>query len=158
LDYTGQMIDGLALGETVRGPLIGDHFWGFWGMGNTGIWHRSSICFRLLLPVRNHYFLHRLAELCLYFRRRPVRRNEVWQTCVYVPLRTVTAAVVGVIFNLVLFFAYHVFSPGGLGGRIVLFSLGLAATATIAVFQFNTGIIPMIISCGLFRMTWRLLA
>ncbi len=41
-----------------------------------------------------------------------------------VQLRAITAAVVGVIFNLALFFAYHVFWPRGLDENIDLFSLG----------------------------------
>ena len=74
------------------------------------------------------------------------------------PLRAITAAVVGVIFNLALFFAYHVFWPRGFEERIDAFSLGLVVIATIAVFRFNVGMIPAIISCGLFGMAWRLLA
>jgi chromate transporter len=39
-----------------------------------------------------------------------------------------------------------------------VFSLGLVVIAAIAIFRLNVGMIPAIISCGLFGMTWRLLA
>jgi len=54
--------------------------------------------------------------------------------------------------------ATSVFWRHGLDGGINLFSLRLAATATVAAFRFNAGMIPAIISYGLFGVAWRLLA
>jgi chromate transporter len=60
------------------------------------------------------------------------------------PLTAITAAVVGVIVNLAVFFAWHVFWPQGLAGPIDLVSLTAFAVATVALFRFRAGVIPLI--------------
>ena len=59
------------------------------------------------------------------------------------PLTAITAAVVGVIVNLAVFFAYHVLWPQGLAGR----SSGRrrsSVLAAAALFRFKLGVIPVI--------------
>jgi chromate transporter len=73
------------------------------------------------------------------------------------PLTAITAAVVGVIASLAMFFAYHVFWAGGLDHPVDWLSIGLAAVATLAIFRFKVGVIPVILGCGVFGMVWRLL-
>ena len=65
------------------------------------------------------------------------------------PLSAITAAVVGVIVNLAVFFAYHVLWPQGFGAPIDWVSLLIGAAATIALFRFKVGVIPVILACGL---------
>src|SRR5205085_9096189 len=65
------------------------------------------------------------------------------------PLSAITAAVVGVIVNLAMFFAYHVLWPNGFNARIDWISLLIGAGATIALFRFKIGVIPVILACGL---------
>ncbi len=72
------------------------------------------------------------------------------------PLSAVTAAVVGVIFNLALFFAYHVFWPLGLSSRIDWFSIGLNVLTTVEAFRFKVNVIPVILTCGGFGMLFKL--
>ncbi len=72
------------------------------------------------------------------------------------PLSAITAAVVGVIFNLALFFAYHVFWPLGLGGNIDWFSVALTVIATIAVSRYKINVIPVILVCGVFGAWFKL--
>jgi chromate transporter len=69
------------------------------------------------------------------------------------PLTAITAAVVGVIANLAVFFAWHVLWPTGwrtgtvLGGLdLPVLAIGIAAFA--ALFRFKVGVIPVIIACG----------
>jgi chromate transporter len=61
--------------------------------------------------------------------------------------------VVGVIVNLALFFAWHVFLPHGWtasqwsgGLDVIALAIGLAAAA--ALFRFKAGVIPVILACG----------
>jgi len=74
------------------------------------------------------------------------------------PLSAITAAVVGVIVNLALFFAYHVFSPQGLTGQIDWLSVALTALATLAIFKYKANVILVIVAGGILGMAWQLLA
>ena len=65
------------------------------------------------------------------------------------PLSAITAAVVGVIVNLAVFFAYHVLWPQGFSAPVDWVSLLIGAAATIALFRFKVGVIPVILACGL---------
>jgi chromate transporter len=72
-------------------------------------------------------------------------------------LSAITAAVVGVILNLATFFAYHVFWPGGFASAVDWAAITIAAAATLAIFRFRVGVIPVILGCGLLGMAWRFL-
>ena len=60
------------------------------------------------------------------------------------PLTGITAAVVGVIINLAVFFAYHVLWPGGFEGRFDWVSALIGAAAFVALFRYKAGIIPVV--------------
>ena len=64
------------------------------------------------------------------------------------PLSAITAAVVGVILNLALFFAYHVLWPQGFGGRFDGLSAVIAAIAVVALFRFKVGVMPLLGACA----------
>jgi chromate transporter len=74
------------------------------------------------------------------------------------PLSAITAAVVSVILNLALFFAYHVFWPTGLSGSVDWLSIALTAAASLAVFRFKVNVIPVILASGVCGMLFKLLA
>lgn len=65
------------------------------------------------------------------------------------PLTAITAAVVGVILNLAMFFAYHVFWPQGFGGRFDAVSALIAIGAGVALFRFKIGVLPLLGVCAL---------
>jgi chromate transporter len=65
------------------------------------------------------------------------------------PLTAITAAVVGVIVDLALFFAYHVLWPHGFAGGFDVVSALIALAATVALFRFKLGVIPLIGICAL---------
>ena len=78
-------------------------------------------------------------------------RNEVRLSA---PLTAITAAVVGVIVNLALFFAWHVLWPEGsaqapFSGRFEWFSLIMSLSAFVALWRFKIGIISVIAACAL---------
>ena len=60
------------------------------------------------------------------------------------PLSAITAAVVGVILNLALFFAYHVLWPQGFAGQFDAPSALIAFGAAVALFGFKRGVIEVL--------------
>ena len=64
------------------------------------------------------------------------------------PLSAITAAVVGVILNLAVFFAYHVFWPQGFEGSFDGIAALVGASALLALFRYKAGVIPVIGACG----------
>jgi chromate transporter len=65
------------------------------------------------------------------------------------PLTGITAAVVGVILNLALFFAYHVFWPAGMAGAIDWASVIIALVAAVALFKYKRGVITVLMGSGM---------
>jgi chromate transporter len=72
------------------------------------------------------------------------------------PLSAITAAVVGVILNLALFFAYHVLWPQGFGGRFDWPSALIGLAATVALFRFKVGVMPLLAACAVVGLVVRL--
>jgi chromate transporter len=70
------------------------------------------------------------------------------------PLTAITAAVVGVIVNLALFFAGHVFWTRG---AVDVFAVALALVALLALLRFKLGVISVIAACALAGLAWHLL-
>jgi chromate transporter len=60
----------------------------------------------------------------------------------------ITAAVVGVVLNLAVFFAYHVLWPQGLGAGFEWLSAIIGIAAFAALWRFKIGVIPVIAACG----------
>ena len=72
------------------------------------------------------------------------------------PLSAITAAVVGVILNLALFFGYHVLWPQGFSGKFELASALIAVAAAIALFRFKRGVIEVIGASAVIGLLLRL--
>ena len=73
------------------------------------------------------------------------------------PLTAITAAVVGVILNLALFFGYHVLWPQGFNGHFDWPSALIALAAAIALFRFKRGVIQVLAACALVGLAVHLL-
>ena len=71
------------------------------------------------------------------------------------PLTGITAAVVGVIVNLALFFALHVLWPQGMGGHFEWPAALIGVLAALAIFRFRAGVIPVIAGAGLLGLVWK---
>jgi chromate transporter len=65
------------------------------------------------------------------------------------PLTGITAAVVGVIVNLAVFFAYHVLWPQGLPGHFEWASAVIGLAAAVALFRFKAGVVTVVLASGL---------
>lgn len=154
-----QMIDGLALGETTPGPLIMVvTFVGFVGGWVTQVFGADAIFASAFVAATIVTFFTFLPSFVFIFMGGPFIETTHDNLKFTAPLSAITAAVVGVIFNLALFFAYHVFWPSGLTSRIDWFSVVLAALATVAVFRFKVNVIPVILTSGMLGMLFKLFA
>jgi chromate transporter len=140
-----QMIDGLALGETTPGPLI--MVVAFVGYLAGHIQHlignSNPFWFGVLGAVVATWFTF-LPSFFFILVGGPLIESTHGKLGFTAPLTAISAAVVGVIVNLGLFFAYHVFLPHGLGGSISWISIAICGLAGIALFQFQKGVLTVI--------------
>jgi chromate transporter len=74
-----------------------------------------------------------------------------------VPLTGITAAVVGVVLNLAVFFAYHVLWPQSFEGPFEWLSALIRLLAFIALFRYKIGIMPVIAACASLGLGYSLL-
>jgi chromate transporter len=74
------------------------------------------------------------------------------------PLTAITAAVVGVILSLAVFFAGHVLWPDGLSGAFDPVSAVIAFGAAMALMRFKAHVIPVIVASGVVGLAVRLLS
>ena len=145
-----QMIDGLALGETTPGPLIMVVTF----VGYVGAWtHAATLAMPPWLAglagaTVVTYFTF-LPSFVFIFAGGPLVEATRGRRLFTAPLAAVTAAVVGVIANLALYFARHVFWPGGFANPPDGISLAIACGAALALFWFRLGVIPVILACGI---------
>jgi chromate transporter len=138
----GQMMDGLGLAETTPGPLIMVlQFVGFMGGWNQPgslppllaatlgalitTWVTFTPCFLWVFVGGPHI--------------EQLRGNRK----IAMTLSAVTAAVVGVIVNLAVWFGVHVIHPNG---RIDWFAIVLGGAALIAMLRWKLGVIPVVLA------------
>jgi chromate transporter len=148
---TAQMMDGLALGETTPGPLIMIvAFVGFVGGWQQPFLTTSDLFINGFVASSIVTYFTFLPSFLFILIGAPLVESTYGNLKVTSPLTGITAAVVGVIINLAVFFAYHSFLPQGLTGQIDLVAVLVALITLIALIRYKIGIIPIIISCGLF--------
>lgn len=73
------------------------------------------------------------------------------------PLVGITAAVVGVIVNLAVFFAYHVLWPQGFAGSLDGASIAIGLAAAIALLRYRVNVVYVIVAAGFAGLLVRLL-
>jgi chromate transporter len=153
-----QMMDGLALGETTPGPLIMVvAFVGFVGGWSQALFGPDSLFFAAASAATVVTFFTFLPSFIFIFLGGSLVESTHGDLKFTAPLTGITAAVVGVILNLAVFFAYHVLWPQGFKGYFEWFSALLAAAALIALLRYRAGIIPVIFVCGVAGLIYRLL-
>lgn len=144
-----QMIDALALGETTPGPLIMVlTFVGFVGGWAKEVLGGNALFASGLVAAAVATFFTFLPSFLFILIGGPFIETTHGNLRLTAPLTAITAAVVGVIVNLGVFFAYHVFWPAGLQHATDWFSLALAAIALLAIARCKLGVIPVILACG----------
>jgi chromate transporter len=150
----GQMIDGLALGETTPGPLIMVvAFVGFVGGWTRALFGPESLALAGMAGAAVATFFTFLPSFLFILAGGPLVETTHGQLKFTAPLTAITAAIVGVIVNLALFFAWHVFWPEGVVpdtrfGGIDALAVGIGVAAALALFRFKAGVIPVILACG----------
>jgi chromate transporter len=146
-----QMIDGLALGETTPGPLIMIvAFVGFVGAWSGAVFGADANALLAAGAVgaavaAGFTFL---PSFIFILAGGPLVESTRDNLCMTAPLTAISAAVVGVIVSLALFFAQHIFWADGWSGRLDLAALALSAAACVALFRFKAGPIKVIFACA----------
>jgi chromate transporter len=148
----GQMMDGLGLAETTPGPLIMVlQFVGFMGAWQhpEGLpplvaatigalittWATFTPCF-LWIFLGGPYI-------------EQLRGNQKLTSA----LRAITAAIVGVVLNLAVWFALRVFFPAA--GTVDWFAILLCAAAFVAMLRYKIDIIPIVIGAGILGLLYK---
>ena len=157
-----QMIDGLALGETTPGPLIMIvAFVGFVGGYVKQVFGPDQLFLAGAVAATLVTWFTFLPSFIFIFAGGPfieTTHNDLKFTA---PLTAITAAVVGVILNLALFFGYHVLWPKGTATAsgwlaIDLASALIAIAATIALFKYKRNVIHVITACAVIGLVVKL--
>ncbi len=150
-----QMIDGLALGETTPGPLIMVvAFVGYIGAATKQILGPDSPFLAGVAGASVATFFTFLPSFMFILLGGPAveaTRGDIKFTA---PLTGVTAAVVGVIVNLAVFFAWHTFWPQAtkaapFSGPFEVVSVLIAIAAFVALWKYKVDIMRVIGICAL---------
>jgi chromate transporter len=147
----GQMMDGLGLAETTPGPLIMVlQFVGFMG----GWTHPGNL--HPLLAATLGAFLTTWVTFTPCFLWILVGAPHIEQLrgnkTLSMALSAITAAVVGVILNLAIWFALHVIHPES--GGFDWFAIALALAALIALVWWKMEIVFVVLAGGLIGLIW----
>jgi chromate transporter len=144
------MIAGLALGETTPGPLIMVvAFVGFVGGWQAPMLGAEQLFLAGVLGALVVTFFTFLPSFVFIFAGAPLIESTHGDLRFAAPLAAITAAVVGVIVNLALFFAGHVFWPHGVSGALDWPAVAIAAAAALALFATKRSVITVIALCAL---------
>jgi chromate transporter len=150
-----QMIDGLALGETTPGPLVMvNAFVGFLAGWNEQVLGVERLLAGALASAALVTFMTFLPSFLFVLIGGPAVEATRHELAFTAPLTGITAAVVGVILSLALFFAWHVLWPEAsparpFSGRFDWAALLLAFAALLALWRFRVGVIPVIVAGAL---------
>jgi chromate transporter len=156
-----QMIDGLALGETTPGPLIMVvafvAFVGGWTqevLGPDALFRGAALAALLVT-----WFTF-LPSFIFILAGGPLVESTHGKLHFTAPLAAITAAVVGVIASLALFFITHVAFPAGVtagfGASVAWPAVALMVAAGVALLRYRVGVIPVIAASGLAGLLLRL--
>ena len=152
----GQMIDGLALGETTPGPLIMVvAFVGFVGGYVQALFGPQAQFLAGALAACLVTWFTFLPSFLFILAGGPLVESTHNDLKFTAPLTAITAAVVGVVLNLALFFGYHVLWPQGFGGAFDGASALIALAAAAALFRFGRGVMEVIAVCALLGLALR---
>jgi len=145
-----QMIDGLALGETTPGPLIMVvafvAFLGGWGqqvLGPDALFASGALAAMVVT------FFTFLPSFVFILAGGPLIESTHGRLGFTAPLAAISAAVVGVILSLALFFAGRVFWPQGMAGPFDAVAAVISAACVVALFRFDVGVLRLLAACAL---------
>jgi len=157
-----QMIDGLALGETTPGPLIMVvAYVGFvGGYVHTLFGPDAPFVAGAAAATLVTWFTF-LPSFVFILAGGPLVESTHGQLGFTAPLTAITAAVVGVVLNLALFFGWHALWPQGWTDTptrgLDLIAAAIAMGAAVALFRFKRGVMAVIGACAVLGLAARLL-
>jgi chromate transporter len=144
-----QMMDGLALGETTPGPLIMVvAYVGFVGGYARALLGPEHLFWAGALAATVVTWFTFLPSFVFILAGGPLVERTHNDLKFTAPLTAITAAVVGVILNLALFFGYHVVLPGGPHGAPDAVAACLMLGAAVALFGFRRSVVQVIAGCA----------
>ncbi len=157
-----QMIDGLALGETTPGPLIMVvAFVGFVGAWTKEIFGPEAQLLAGFAGACVATFFTFLPSYLFILAGAPLVESTHGDLKFTAPLSAITAAVVGVILNLALFFGWHVIWPRATetapftGGFEWFYAL-ISVAAFIALWKYKVDIMKVIGACAAVGLAYTL--
>jgi chromate transporter len=148
------MIDGLALGETTPGPLIMVvAFVGFVGAWTKQVFGPEALFLAGAAGAFVAAYFTFLPSFLFILAGAPLVEATHGDLKFTAPLTGITAAVVGVILNLALFFAWHVLWPQAsaaapFSGRFEWFSALISVAAFVALFRYKLDVMKVIGACA----------
>lgn len=142
-----QMIDGLALGETTPGPLIMIvAFVGFVGGWTHALFGPAALPLAGIAGALVASLFTFLPSFVLILAGGPLVESGRGNVRLTAPLTAISAAVVGVIASLAVFFGQHVFFAGG---QLQAAAIGVGVLASVALLRYQVGTIKLIAACAL---------
>jgi chromate transporter len=151
---TAQMMDGLGLAETTPGPLILVlQFVGF-----LGGWQQPGHLSPLLSALFGAFitsWVTFVPGFLFIFAGAPHIENLRGNVALNSALSAVTAAVVGVVLNLAVWFGLSVLFPAA--GGIDAFALLISVVVFAGLLKWNWDVVPVVISCGVLGIVYHLL-
>ena len=155
---TTQMMDGLALGETTPGPLIIIvAFVGFVASWGKTVMGPEALFLGAALGACVATWFTFLPSFIFILAGGPYVESTRGNLKLTAPLAAVTAAVVGVIANLALFFIAAVARPAGAAGAIDWIALGMVLAAALSLWVLKWGVIRVIAAAAVTGLMLRLL-
>jgi len=150
-----QMIDGLALGETTPGPLIMIvAFVGFIGGYVDGLFGPEARALAGALGAALATWFTFLPSFLFILLGGPLVESTHGDLKFTAPLTAITAAVVGVMLNLALFFAGHVLWPAGLAAAPDWPALMLSVGALWALLRWKLSVVRVIAASAALGLGW----
>ena len=155
-----QMMDGLALGETTPGPLIMVVTWvGYLG-GVTRQVFADPVAAGLAGAAVATFFTF-LPSFWFILAGGPAVESTRGELRFTAPLTAITAAVVGVIVNLAVFFAWHTFWPQAtettpFQGPFEWLQVGVTLVAFVALWKYKVDIMKVIAACAAIGLAYTL--
>jgi len=150
----GQMLDGLGLAETTPGPLIMVlQFVGF-----LGGWRNPQPFSPMETATLGAFMTTWTTFLPCFlwiFLGAPHIEQLRGNRRLSAALSTITAAVVGVILNLAIWFGLHVLFPSG--GPVNGFGVVVCCVALVGMVRWKWGILPVVFGAGGLGLIWNFL-
>ena len=149
---SAQMMDGLALGETTPGPLIMIvAFIGFVGAWGQAVFGEQLLLAGVCGALVAAWFTF-LPSFIFILAGAPLVEATRGNLHLDAPLNAVSAAVVGVIASLALFFGQHVFRLEQAVAHWDWLAMAITVAASVALIKYQTGTIKMLLACAIFGL------